>query len=99
MLREITLLLYTMNSAVNYVTRGLFRLKAAAGKGKATLSGQNLRDTLLTQNINLNQNLTSSHYYAQLRFLLSSVFFLLYFFLCIGISCVDSVSSLYPFPL
>lgn len=30
-----------------------FRQKAAASKGKATLSGQNLRDTLLTQHINL----------------------------------------------
>ena len=30
-----------------------FRQKAAAGKGKATLSGQNLRDTLLSQHINL----------------------------------------------
>ena len=30
-----------------------FRQKAAAGKGKATLSGQNLRDALLSQHINL----------------------------------------------
>ena len=30
-----------------------FRQNAAAGKGKATLSGQNLRDTLLSQHINL----------------------------------------------
>ena len=46
-----------------------FRQKAAAGKGKATLSGQNLTDTLLTQHIK-DQNLISSHYYAQLHFLL-----------------------------
>ena len=30
-----------------------FRQKAAAGEGKATILGQNLRDTLLTQHINL----------------------------------------------
>ena len=30
-----------------------FRQKTAAGKGKATLSGQNLRDTLLSQHVNL----------------------------------------------